>query len=174
MDELFRREYLVRLPLPLAQLYSRAHNAKQARARHDYAFYLCEALIKLTTMPLASTYLTETSQGQDRSPAIDDRLPSLRLPSLGHWLGMLRELARYFGARVDANLHPLGHLWNQLDTKRGDWGGALALFQRIKNGPDGESSNCKSCSALELFDALWAMVVADRPEECEAKHQSGA
>lgn len=154
MDELFRREYLVRLPLPLAQLYSRAHNAKQARARHDYAFYLCEALIKLATMPLASNYLAECSQGEDRSAAIDERLPCLRLPSLGHWLGLLRELAKHFGARTDADLHPLGHLWNQLDTKRRDWNGTLALYQRIKNGPDGETSNSKSCSAMELFDAL--------------------
>ena len=28
----FRREYLVRLPLPLAQLYSRAHNAKDGKS----------------------------------------------------------------------------------------------------------------------------------------------
>jgi hypothetical protein len=29
----FRRDYLLRLPLPLAQLYSRAHNAKDPRRR---------------------------------------------------------------------------------------------------------------------------------------------
>jgi serine/threonine protein kinase len=154
MDELFRREYLVRLPLPLAQLYSRAHNAKQARARHDYAFYLCEALIKLATMPLAATYLSETSRGASRCAAIDERMPCLRLPSLGHWLGLLRELAKHFGTHADAELHPLGHLWNQLNEKRRDWNGAIALYQRIKNGPDGEPANSKSCSALELFDAL--------------------
>ena len=44
----FRREYLVRLPLPLAQLYSRAYNARDGRSRHDYTFYLFEALVKLT------------------------------------------------------------------------------------------------------------------------------
>ncbi len=47
MSQEFRREYLLRLPLPLAQLYSRAFNAKDARGRHDNAFYLCEALVKL-------------------------------------------------------------------------------------------------------------------------------
>lgn len=154
MDELFRREYLVRLPLPLAQLYSRTHNAKQARARHDYAFYLCESLIKLATTPLAATYLDEAARGETRNAAIDERLPCLRLPSLGHWMGLLRDLAKHFGTRDDADLHPLGHLWNQLNAKRRDWDNVLALFQRIKNGPDGESSNSKSCSALEVFDAL--------------------
>jgi hypothetical protein len=48
----FQREYLVRLPLPLAQLYSRAHNAPAARARHDNTFYLFEVLIKLAACPL--------------------------------------------------------------------------------------------------------------------------
>jgi hypothetical protein len=43
----FRREYLVRLTLPLAQLYSRAFNAKDPRGRYDNAFYLFEATIKL-------------------------------------------------------------------------------------------------------------------------------
>ena len=39
MSAEYQREYLVRLPLPLAQLYDRAHNAKDARARYDDTFY---------------------------------------------------------------------------------------------------------------------------------------
>jgi hypothetical protein len=50
----FRREYLVRLPLPVAQLYSRAFNAKDGRARHDNAYYLFEALIKLSAADAAA------------------------------------------------------------------------------------------------------------------------
>ena len=38
----FHRDYLLRLPLPLAQLYGCAFNAKDARGRHDNAFYLFE------------------------------------------------------------------------------------------------------------------------------------
>ncbi|MCG8584761.1 MAG: serine/threonine protein kinase [Pirellulales bacterium] len=150
----FRREYLVELPLPLAQLYSRAYNAKQARARHDYAFYLCEALIKLLATPMAATYLDEVQKRGRHAEAVDRLLPSLRLPSLGHWLGLLRELSRHFGELDDAQLHPLGHLWEQLNARRRDWPGALALFNRIKNGPDGQPASNQKCSALELFDAL--------------------
>jgi serine/threonine protein kinase len=154
MGDTFRRDYLVRLPLPLAQLYSRAHNAKQARARHDNAFYLCEALIKLAAAPAIVTYLREAGRQGPRVEAVDQQMGHLKLPSLGHWLGLLRETARYFGNRVDAASHPLGHLWQQLSVRRHEWSGALALFRRIKNGPDGQPSNNKSCSALELFDAL--------------------
>jgi hypothetical protein len=33
MTDDFKREYLLRLPMPLAQLYGRAHNAKDGRGR---------------------------------------------------------------------------------------------------------------------------------------------
>jgi len=154
MDDRFHREYLVRLPLPLAQLYSRAHNGKLARARHDNAFYLCEALIKLAATPLIATYLDGVSRGEPHVEAIDRQLPAVKLPSLGHWMGMLRELARHFGLRVDSETHPLGHLWDQLNARRTDWSAVLELFRKIKNGPDGQPANVKGCSALELFDAL--------------------
>ena len=52
-----QREYLLRLPLPLAQLYSRAHNSKDARSRHDNTFCFFEALIKLATAPLIAAYV---------------------------------------------------------------------------------------------------------------------
>src|SRR5437660_7713216 len=102
MDLEFRRDYLLRLPLPLAQLYSRAYNAKDARSRHDNSFYLCEALVKLAATPLVACYLLECRQGMPRSAALDRLLAQLALPSLGQWLAILRELARSFGERSDA------------------------------------------------------------------------
>ena len=78
----FQREYLVRLPLPLAQLYGRAHNAKDARARHDNTFYLFESLIKLAAAPAVAAYLDEVERGSPRvpyrSPARLPRLPLAR------------------------------------------------------------------------------------------------
>ena len=47
-----------RLPLPLAQLYRRAHNAKTPLERHLTAFYLWEAGLKL----LASVAIVEYVQ----------------------------------------------------------------------------------------------------------------
>jgi serine/threonine protein kinase/tetratricopeptide (TPR) repeat protein len=150
----FRRDYLVRLPLPLAQLYSRAHNAKDARGRHDNTFYLFEALLKLTAAPAIACYLHEIEQGQRRDPALDRLLAQLALPSFGQWVGMLRALARHFGDLPDSASHPLGHLQDQLDRPRRDLPAVLALYRRIKNGPDGEPGGDQSCSFLDLFDAL--------------------
>ncbi len=150
----FRREYLVRVPLPLAQLYSRCYNAKDGRSRYDNAFYLCEALVKLAVTPMAACYLEEVQSGRPRMPQLDRRLAHLALPSLGQWLDMLRELARHFGARPDAASHPLGHLWHQLDTPRRDLPGLLALYRRIRNGVDGQPADDQSCSVLQVLDAL--------------------
>jgi len=150
----FRREYLLRLPLPLAQLYGRSHNAPAARARHDNTFYLFEALIKLAACPLIASYLRQIEHGERRSPAIDRLLAQLALPSLGQWVAILRGLSRHFGQRPDSATHPLGHLWQQLDTPRRDCPGILALYRRIKNGPDGEPGGDQNCSLMEVIDAL--------------------
>ena len=70
----FRREYLVRLPLPLAQLWSRALNANDGRARHDNANYLFKALIKLSAARVVAGYVDELKSGQSRVPALCDHL----------------------------------------------------------------------------------------------------
>src|SRR5262245_24131682 len=150
----FQREYLLRLPLPLAQLYGRAHNAKDARSRHDNAFYLFEAWIKLAAAPLAARYLCEAEVSGQRVPAMDRALAQLALPSLGQWVGILRDGARHFGQRPDAGSHPLGHVWEQLTAKHPDRPGLLALFRRIKNGPDGEPGGDVSCSLLQVLESL--------------------
>jgi hypothetical protein len=63
--------YLVhRLPLPLAQLYRRAHNAKTPLERHNAAFYLWEAALKL----LGSVAVVECLAGVGPDAAIREQL----------------------------------------------------------------------------------------------------
>jgi hypothetical protein len=85
MSSEFRKEYTVRLPLPLAQLYTRAHNAKSSRDRHDLTYFLFEALVRLSVAPLVMKYLEEIEQGQPRVAELDQRLTCLSRPSAGHW-----------------------------------------------------------------------------------------
>jgi serine/threonine protein kinase/tetratricopeptide (TPR) repeat protein len=155
MQDEFRREYLLRLPLPVAQLYGRAYNAKSPRERHDNAFYLFEALVKLAASAATAYYLEEVSLGRvSRVPLLDRQLAQLALPSLGQWLAILRELSRHFGSRVDAAVHPWGTLWNQLSATRKDCPAILALYRRLKNGPDGDLAADQSCSFYNVLDAL--------------------
>lgn len=150
----FRREYLIRLPLPLAQLYCRARNAKDGRGRHDSCFYLFESLIKIAGMPMVACYHEELKNGGENVEALDRLLAQLALPSLGQFVGILRETARYYGERDDAETHPLGHVWGQLNEKRKELKGMLELFRRIKNGPEGKLAGDRSVTILQLIDAL--------------------
>jgi hypothetical protein len=98
MTAVFHREYLVHLPLP--QLYNQAHNDKSPRSRHDNAFYLFEALVKLIGTPLIAVSLLEVRHGGERVDRIDRDLEKLALPSLGQWLGIVR-----FGSDGNLRLH---------------------------------------------------------------------
>src|SRR5688572_10380338 len=69
------------LPLPLARLYTRAFHAKSPRDRHDHAFHLLEASLKLVATALLARY----RKLGHRSPDVDAALERLALPSLGHW-----------------------------------------------------------------------------------------
>lgn len=156
MDQGFRRDYLLRLPLPLAQLYSRAHNAKDTRTRHDNCFYIFESLIKLSTCPLIGSYLDDLKRGKDHNEQVDRALSHLALPSLGQWVGMLRELSRHYGESDTTRGHPLRPVWRQLTRKHtiGDSPGIVGLYRRIKHGPDGKLSADTKCNLLDLFDRL--------------------
>src|SRR5204863_4891296 len=77
-----------RLPLPLAQLYRRAHNAKTPLERHLSAFYLWEAALKL----LGSAAVVAYARHPEPDAGLAELLRSLARPSLGHWWQLVRKL----------------------------------------------------------------------------------
>src|SRR5947209_16875317 len=98
-DDLRPDETLVqRLPLPLAQLYRRAHNAKTALERHLTAFYLWEAGLKL----LASVAVVEYAGHGEHDPELAERLQNLARPSLGHWWEFARRLVTVLAEQGDS------------------------------------------------------------------------
>jgi tetratricopeptide (TPR) repeat protein len=154
MHQHFNRDYLLRLPLPLAQLYSRAHSDEDMRGRHDNSYYLFEALVKLAVAPLVAVAAEEARAGTPLPVSLARSLAELSSPSFGQWVELLRELARHFGSRPDSHSHRLGKVWQHLDAPRSDLPGVLALYRRIANGPDGEPGGKQKCSLLRLFEVL--------------------
>ncbi len=151
----FHREYLLRLPLPIAQLYGRSYNAKTDRERHDNSFYLFEAWVKLSASTCTAYYLEEVTRGSFPRVAMLDRLlAQLAIPSLGQWLAILRELTKYYATRADAAENPFGKIWGQLNASKRDPSPLLALFRRIKNGPDSPPGGDQSCSLYQVLDAI--------------------
>src|SRR3954451_20980181 len=73
-DDLARR-----LPLPLAQLYRRAHNAKTPLDRHNAAYCLWEAALKLLGAAAVVAYAERGEAGH--APEMVERLQNLARPA---------------------------------------------------------------------------------------------
>jgi hypothetical protein len=100
-------EDLVRLlPLPLAQLYRRAHNAQTPLDRHLTAFYLWEASLKLLGCGAVVAY----ADGPEHDPQLAERLQNLARPSLGHWWEFVRRLLPILAGAGAAGFAPLRHM----------------------------------------------------------------
>jgi hypothetical protein len=77
-----------RLPLPVAQLYRRAANARTALDRYLTSFYLWEASLKLT----AGVAIVLYSRQPVSEAKITEKLQNLARPALGHWWEFVRLL----------------------------------------------------------------------------------
>src|SRR5262245_3002331 len=77
-----------RLPLPLAKIYRRAHNAKTPFDRHQAAYFLWEAGLRLLASAAVVTYAERPSP----DPDLDAVLKKLARPSLGDWWALVRRL----------------------------------------------------------------------------------
>ena len=85
---------LNRLPLPLAQVFRRALNAKTPLEQHLSALYLAEVGLKL----LASAAVVEYAALGRSDPELEECLKNLIRPSLGHWLEIGRRLTNILAA----------------------------------------------------------------------------
>ncbi len=151
------REVLPTLTLPLAQLYSRARIAKEPRSQHDNCFYLLEAAIKLTAFGPIAWYLEQLTRDRPditRDTTLDTHLKHLAVPSLGHWLAILRHASQTIATAQPT--HPLGTLHRRLSQKHQhpDAPALLALYRNIKHGPDADPASDTSFTLLNLFDAV--------------------
>lgn len=92
------------LPLPLAQLARRVASAGTEQARLDSLFYLGEAALKLAASARIGRLL---ALGPPPTPALATQLEGLMLPSMGHWLALLRETTKALSERPGAKDDPL-------------------------------------------------------------------
>jgi eukaryotic-like serine/threonine-protein kinase len=146
-----RDEILAKLPLPLAQLARRAHNAKTALERHYAAFYLWEATLKL----LASAAVVEYADGGMPEPALAEPLQRLARPALGDWRGLVRLLLPVLAER-DAAYRPVGELFGG-DRPRSDLprlAGLDVLLREVHGARGGGRSTVKVPAVLDRLIEL--------------------
>lgn len=136
-----------RLPLPLAQLYRRAHNAKTPLEQHLAAFYLWEAALKL----LASVAIVEYAERRDHDPKLAERLQCLARPALGHWWEFTRRLVPVL-ADTDPAFQQVRELL--LGATRHDLPRATGLDAALRETLQGKAGVRGSVRLTDLFDRM--------------------
>ena len=148
-ESFFPDEDLVqRLPLPLAQLYRRAHNAKTPLERHNTAFFFWEASLKL----LGAVAIVEYAERSDHDPALNERLANLARPSLGHWWEFVRKLVPFLADKGDAGFGKVRELL--LGKARSDLPRAAGLHTALHESLAGKKQSRSTVSPSDLFDRL--------------------
>jgi serine/threonine protein kinase len=142
-------ELLRRLPLPLAQLYRRAHNAKTPLERHLSAFYLWEASLKLLGCVAVAEYACYPTVDSE----IAERLENLARPSLGHWLEFVRCLVPILANRGNESFQEIDQL---LSKTRDDLPRATGLDAALREVLTGKRGARSTVRLTELFDRLLA------------------
>lgn len=142
-DDLARR-----LPLPLARLYRQAHNAKAALDRHQAAYFLWEASLKL----LGSTAIVSYAQRAEVDPRVEERLQNLARPSVGHWWEFVRLLLPVLAEGGDAGFKSACDFL--LGPKRNDLPRCAGLDATLCEVLDGKAGARSTVRVSELFDNM--------------------
>lgn len=112
------RSLLTALPMPLAQLGKRALNAQPGLERHNSAYYLCEAALKLASAGRIGLWRSAALEPKSR---IAQSLESLSLPSLGHWFGFLRDVSDALSKAPNTAGKPLAAAAKKLSVTPTEW-----------------------------------------------------
>ena len=137
-----------RLPLPLAQLYRQAHNAKNERDHCLTAYYLWEAGLKL----LASVAVALYAERNEPEDAAAQCLQNLARPSLGHWWEFLRRLTPILADAGDPHFAAVRDL--VLGRTRDDLPRTAGLDAVLLGDPEGRAAARSTVRLSELFDRL--------------------
>jgi hypothetical protein len=134
------------LPVPLAQLQQRAWNAKTPLERHQAAYHLWEASLRL----LGSVAVARYAELKKRRRDLTDLLTRLACPTLEHWCKLIGETVPELAEAGDG---AFGEIWSCLSGPlAADWKHAPhlheALVKEIDSGAKGK------VGVEDLFEAL--------------------
>jgi eukaryotic-like serine/threonine-protein kinase len=137
-----------KLPLPLAKLARRASNAKTPLERHQAAFYLWEASLKL----LGSVAVVAYAEPGDHDPKLAVMLEGLARPSLGQWWEFVLRLVPVLADAGDEGFSRVRDLL--LGRARDDMPRATGLDVALLEVQSGKSPAHVTVRLTELFNRL--------------------
>ena len=142
---------LANAPMPLARAWRRLRNAEEVRERHDLAYYLHEIYLKYAAAIAMARYIA----GEERDHRVNAVLKGLARPSLGEWLGFLRECVRFLSAAREPDPAATA-LRDLLETKESRWEGAVRLWNGLRTFRTGERSARDKVSLAMLLEEIVA------------------
>ena len=137
-----------RLPTPLAKLVRRARNAKTPLDRHQAAYYVWEASLKL----LGSIAVVEYAALRDHDLKLVEMLENLARPSVGHWWEFVRRLVPVLADSGDPAFLSARDLI--LGPTRDDLPRAAGLDVALVEHQKGKASARATVRLTELFERL--------------------
>jgi len=139
-----------RLLTPLVKLIRRAQNAKTPLDRHQDAYYLWEAALKL----LGSVAVVEYAALGYHEPKLVAMLENLARPAVGHWWEFVRRLVPVLADAGDEGFIRIRDL--VLGRVRDDLPRAAGLDAALIEHQQGKASARATVRLTELFDRLVA------------------
>lgn len=150
--ERLAREVIQDYPYPLAATYQRAFQVSEGVVVHDYLLDLFEVALKYCASIAISQYVAD----QLGDPRTNASLRELERPSLGHWLGWLRDILDLYRRKNHPLRVPeLGTFCSQKTT--GEPPAAATALRRImvdRMGSTGGESNATAITPLQFFQLL--------------------
>ncbi len=141
-------DFVQQLPLPLAQLCRRTLNAHTPHERHQAAFYLWEAALKL----VGSVAVIEFAEQGDPDPELAGLLKKLARPALGHWWEFVRRLVPLLAERGDPGFVAVRD--TVLGRARDDMPRTAGLDAALVQALEGHGGARSTVRLTELFDRL--------------------
>ncbi len=139
-----------RLPLPLFKLVRRFQNAKTPHERHQDAYYLWEAALKL----LGSVAVVEYAELGRHDSELVEMLENLVRPAVSHWWQFVRRLVPILADSGDEGFSRIRDL--VLGRVRDDLPRAAGLDAALIEHQRGKASARTTVRLTELFDRLVA------------------
>ena len=123
-------------PYPIATAYLKLYQTGDPTGRHERLKDLFEVTVKyLAAIVLAQYVRDRLADGATYgSPAVDAALLNLKRPSLGHWVGLLRDVLAHYGRIKQQSALVLPDLYDALFQKRSkaDFPALVAAFNHLR------------------------------------------
>jgi len=149
----FDRHLSERLPLPLARLYLRACNAQedeQSRELHDSLLVLFEATVTLAAAVQIAVYKATDSH----DPQLHESLGNLSRPTLGHWIGWLRDVSAYTAELTPHPFPPVAPVAQMLRQKRKDLPAVRTLLVTLGEREEGMPHYSRDAQNVRLLEFI--------------------